>query len=99
MPVRTCVGCRRRADAAELTRVVRTPEASLATGRTLPGRGAWVCTGSLACLELARSRRAFDRALRASVAPDAVERLAHHLGWKDDGGRTGLVPPTEGARG
>jgi hypothetical protein len=58
-----------------------------------------VCTGSFACLDLARSRRAFERALRGSVTPDAVTRLADLLGWEEGGGPSGLVSPVEGARG
>jgi hypothetical protein len=40
--------------------------------RTLPGRGAWLCADSPACLEQALKRRALGRALRASVDVDAV---------------------------
>jgi predicted RNA-binding protein YlxR (DUF448 family) len=57
-------------------RVVRTPEGSLATGRTLPGRGAWLCAGSPACIEQAARRNALSWALRAPVAADAVRALA-----------------------
>ncbi len=56
----------------ELVRVVRRPDGSLATGRTLPGRGAWLCPGSAACVGSALRRRAFDRALRAPVTAEAV---------------------------
>ena len=38
----------------------------LTPGRTLPGRGAYTCR-DLECFELARSRRAFRRALRTDV--------------------------------
>jgi uncharacterized protein len=74
-PVRTCVGCRQRAPAAELLRVVVAPDS---TGhlvvpdprRRMPGRGAWLHpTG--ACVELAVRRRAFARALRVPVADPA----------------------------
>lgn len=56
-------------------RVVRTAEGDLAEGRTLPGRGAWLCDGSQACLDLAVRRRAFTRALRAAVDEAAVQRF------------------------
>jgi hypothetical protein len=58
-----------------------------------------VCTGSFACLEQARSSRAFERALRTRIVPDAVSRLAEHLGWEEGGGSSGLVSPVGGARG
>ena len=62
--VRTCVGCRQRAEASELLRVVLSdgvlvPDPS----RLLPGRGAHLHRDP-ACLELAERRRAFPRALR-----------------------------------
>ncbi len=49
-PVRTCVGCRRRAEQSELVRVTLA-----ATGRSRsgqgPGRGAWLCAGRPDCFE------------------------------------------------
>jgi len=63
-PIRTCIGCRVRADRADLLRVVAVdshvhpdPE------RRMPGRGAWLHPS---CLAVAESRRAFGRALRVS---------------------------------
>src|SRR3954467_6374350 len=67
--VRTCIGCRQRAEKRELLRVVA---GDRGVGREVipdpagraPGRGAHLhpTTG---CLELALRRRAFPRALRA----------------------------------
>jgi uncharacterized protein len=64
-PVRTCVGCRTRAAASGLLRVVAV-EGTLVPDprRRHPGRGAWVHP-DLGCLRLAERRRAFPRALRA----------------------------------
>ena len=59
----------------ELVRVVAGPGGGLATGRTLPGRGAWLCAGSPACIEAAERRKAFDRALRTTVHSRAVDDL------------------------
>jgi predicted RNA-binding protein YlxR (DUF448 family) len=72
---RTCIGCRRKAAPAHLVRVVRREDGRLEVGRTLPGRGAWLCAGSPACVETALRRRAFDRALRGPVDPRSVEGL------------------------
>jgi len=58
-----------------LTRIARRKDGSLAVGRTLPGRGAWLCAGSLRCFELAVRRRAFAKALRATVDEHEVERV------------------------
>jgi predicted RNA-binding protein YlxR (DUF448 family) len=56
-------------------RVVAAGEGSLAVSRTLPGRGAWLCAGSLPCFELAVRRNALSRALRTTVGPNSIERL------------------------
>ena len=75
-PIRTCVGCRRQAGQDELYRVVRGTDGSLLVGRTLPGRGAWLCAGSLRCVQRAADRNALSRALRAPVSPDVVLALS-----------------------
>src|SRR5207248_8656568 len=74
-PLRTCIGCRRTAPPGELERVVRRPDGTLTIGRGLPGRGAWLCAGSLSCVDLAARKRAFSRALRAEITPEAVTGL------------------------
>jgi len=74
VPLRTCVGCRRVRPQAELVRVVATPT-GVQVGRGLPGRGAWLCAGSSACVEEAVRRRSLARALRTQVGEEAVERL------------------------
>jgi predicted RNA-binding protein YlxR (DUF448 family) len=63
-PVRTCVGCRTRAPAAELLRVVAQDGVAVPDpSRRYPGRGAHLHRAA-ACLELAERRRALPRALR-----------------------------------
>jgi predicted RNA-binding protein YlxR (DUF448 family) len=69
-PVRTCVGCRTRAPAPELLRVVARDGVVLPDeGGREPGRGAHLHP-TVACLELAERRRAFARALRVEGALD-----------------------------
>lgn len=80
-----------------LVRVARAPDASgsagtMAVGRTLPGRGAWLCAGSEPCFDLAVRRRAFGRALRVSIDDDDVAALRARLG-------THFVPPGPAVRG
>ena len=72
--IRTCIGCRIRADCSLLLRVVaRDGEVLPDPSATLVGRGAWVHpTGE--CLESAAKRRAFGRALRVTEALDL-----HHV--------------------
>jgi predicted RNA-binding protein YlxR (DUF448 family) len=55
--------------------VVARPDGSLAFGRTLPGRGAWLCRGSIACFDAAARRKAFERALRTTVGSEALASL------------------------
>ena len=70
------MGCRQGAPQDELLRVVRTPDGDLEVGRTLPGRGAWLCAATpVPCLDLADRRRAWPRAFRAAVTSGAVARL------------------------
>ena len=82
-PVRTCVGCRARAAASELLRVVAGSDAE---GRPAlvpdpqyraPGRGAHLHPTS-ECWELAVRRRALPRALRSGTALDDTP-LADYL--------------------
>ncbi len=76
-----------------MVRVVRLGDGTLAPGRTLPGRGAWLCRDSMACLDAAQKRRAFERALRGPVAAGAVDGLRRALG-----GPTGRPGPDGSAR-
>jgi uncharacterized protein len=66
LPVRTCVGCGRRAPQSELLRFAAR-EGQLVPGRQEPGRGAYTCR-RLACFERAVARRAFNRVLRQTVS-------------------------------
>ncbi|HEV7726421.1 MAG TPA: YlxR family protein [Modestobacter sp.] len=94
IPVRTCVGCRRRAQVTELLRVVvrdggLTPD----PGRRLPGRGASLHPTE-ECLQAAARRRAFPRALRCSTALETgplesyVRRSVPDSAGRPPGGRT-----------
>jgi uncharacterized protein len=67
------VGCRRRAPAAELLRVVAQEGAVVPDpARRLPGRGAHLHP-VVECLDLAERRKAFPRALR--VPPPLITGL------------------------
>ncbi|GMA27773.1 YlxR family protein [Arenivirga flava] len=68
-PVRTCVGCRARAERSALVRIVAGAEGLVLDERAvLPGRGAWLHP-SRDCWERAISRRALGRALRTAADP------------------------------
>lgn len=74
-PVRTCVGCRRRAKQSELLRVIAEGE-NLVVDRLGAGRGAWIHQ-SKNCFELAITRLAFSRALRTKKQYDTAAVAAH----------------------
>jgi len=69
------VGCRRTTTPDSLLRITVAPDGHLRVGRTEPGRGAWLCAGSPACLERATRRGALSRALRREVPSGDIERL------------------------
>ncbi|MBU6278930.1 MAG: YlxR family protein [Actinomycetales bacterium] len=69
-PVRTCVGCRARAAASELLRVVAGDVSVIPDPQhRLAGRGAYIHL-QVGCLDLALRRRAWTRALRVAGALD-----------------------------
>ena len=77
--LRTCIGCRERADKATLVRVVAAKESTTTVvtpdlSRSLPGRGAHLHPTER-CLELATRRKAFGRALRVE-GPLDLSRLS-----------------------
>jgi len=76
-PIRTCVGCGRRAPQADLLRVRAAPDgsASVDLRGDRPGRGAWIHPDPR-CIDRARSRRALTRSLR--LTRDAGDRV-----WTD----------------
>jgi len=57
----------------------------MAEDRHGPGRGAWLCRDSPACLEAAVRRHGFDRAFGAAIDAAALAELHAHLGegWGD----------------
>jgi predicted RNA-binding protein YlxR (DUF448 family) len=82
-PVRTCVGCRTRAPAGDLLRVVAAGGAAVPDpARRLPGRGAHLHRDP-ACLALAERRRALPRALRVPGPLDTTA-VRDALGGVDD---------------
>jgi predicted RNA-binding protein YlxR (DUF448 family) len=71
-PIRTCVGCRTRAAASGLLRVVAVDGTLVPDPRRRhSGRGAWMHP-DIGCLRLAERRRAFPRALRSAGTLDTA---------------------------
>ena len=75
-PRRTCVGCRKKRQQAELLRVGADERGHLRldASRHAGGRGAYVCPRA-ACIEEACRRSAWSRALRRGVAREDAGRL------------------------
>jgi hypothetical protein len=75
-PVRTCVGCRGEAGKPGLIRVVRRAQGGAAIDLTgaAAGRGAYVHVDPT-CVNLARKRKALDRALRTQIQPELWTEL------------------------
>ena len=94
-PVRTCIGCRRRAAKRELLRLVAGTDAEGRVGSwfvavdpagTAPGRGAHLHPTD-ACLALAERKRAFTRALRHDAGVRgalSLDRVRQHLSTQHD---------------
>ena len=67
-PIRSCIGCGRKAPQGQLVRFAAV-DGQLVPGAGMPGRGAYTCR-RLPCFERAVSRRAFNRTLRKTVQID-----------------------------
>jgi predicted RNA-binding protein YlxR (DUF448 family) len=80
-PVRTCVGCRQRADKSSLLRLVVVGDVIVPDpGARLPGRGAYLHP-SQGCFDLAQRRRALARALRVP-GPLGTGPVSEYLGGR-----------------
>ncbi len=62
---------------SELFRCVLDPDGMAQASRVAPGRGAWLC--GLSCLDLAISRKGFERAWRTKLDDTALAGLAAEL--------------------
>jgi uncharacterized protein len=74
VPMRTCAACRQVRPKRSLTRIVRTPDGTVAidpTGKAA-GRGTYVCDAE-ACREPRRLAEAVNRALGAAVEPGSLQ--------------------------
>jgi predicted RNA-binding protein YlxR (DUF448 family) len=77
--VRTCLGCRERAERSTLLRIIaRDGEVVVDMSAKLFGRGAWVHP-TAECVEASIKRKAIGRALRSNVFLDTRQLLTHVL--------------------
>ena len=84
IPERTGVGCRQRRPQVALVRCVLGADGRARVDRTGAGRGAWLCAPPQECFGLALRRKAFQRAWRRPVGPDALAELGRELGVPGD---------------
>lgn len=75
-PVRTCVACRQEAVKHLLLRLVAGASGGVVLDRAgrLPGRGAYLHPQP-GCVDLARRRRALERALKSAPSKDLWQEL------------------------
>ncbi|MDZ7576607.1 MAG: YlxR family protein [Candidatus Nanopelagicales bacterium] len=96
VPVRTCVGCRRRGNQSDLLRAVARGSDLIPddSGRQ-PGRGAYLHP-DLECLALAERRRAWTRALRVTgpLSSDALGQVLRQKTAVDRRRRRDELPMT-----
>jgi uncharacterized protein len=78
-PVRTCIGCRERAEKWQLLRIVASEGAVAVDDRQmLPGRGAYLHPRP-GCLEQALKRRSLGRALRSEIDGQRAAVMIRHF--------------------
>ncbi len=54
-------------------------EGSIDVGAPSCGRGAWLCAGSVECVELAVRAKSFRRAFRQDIPAETVERVRESI--------------------
>jgi predicted RNA-binding protein YlxR (DUF448 family) len=79
-PIRTCIGCRKKATKWELVRIVRdeSGRVSVDESRKNPGRGAYVCLNPQ-CIELALAPKKLNKVLKTNLELKEIESLKQVL--------------------
>jgi predicted RNA-binding protein YlxR (DUF448 family) len=80
IPERQCLGCNEHKPKAELLRVVRTPEGTVALDfkGKMNGRGAYICK-DLACLKKARKSGRIARSLECEIPEEVFDTMEREL--------------------
>lgn len=80
IPERRCLGCNEHKPKAELLRVVRTPEGTVALdfGGRMNGRGAYICH-DLACLRKARKSGRIGKSLECEIPEEVFDTMEKEL--------------------
>lgn len=80
IPMRQCLGCREKKPKAELIRIVRSPEGTVALdlkGKA-PGRGAYICHSS-DCLKRVLKTKVLERMLSVKITDDLAQSLQREM--------------------
>ena len=90
IPIRTCVGCRKRRPKSEMVRL--TAGGADGGGRAHPGRGVYLCPDAT-CIEKGLGRSDVRKRLGASCIAETLESLATVTGTENhiDGPHPGRV--------
>jgi len=86
IPMRMCIGCREKRPKRELIRVVRDTQGNVRidpTGKA-SGRGAYLCPGSVKCLERAVKSKMLERNLEVTVDTSLYGELERQIRQTDD---------------
>ena len=80
IPERQCLGCNEHKPKAELLRVVRTPEGTVALDfkGKMNGRGAYICKDP-ACLKKARKSGRIARSLECEIPEEVFDTMEREL--------------------
>jgi predicted RNA-binding protein YlxR (DUF448 family) len=80
-PQRSCLVCRRKRPQLELLRIARSPSGEVRVDPRggADGRGAYVCRDDRGCREGLTGKGALARALRTTLQPDDLARLAREI--------------------
>jgi len=85
--MRTCIGCREVRPARALVRCRLDASGTRAflgdAASRQAGRGAWLCAGSVECVDSAAARRAFARAWKCTVGAEVIDSIRR--GMERDG--------------
>lgn len=81
IPERRCLGCNEHKPKAELLRVVRTPEGTVALDfkGKMNGRGAYICK-DLGCLKKARKSGRIEKSLECTIPEEVYDTMEKELG-------------------
>ncbi len=76
MPVRTCIGCKKRYGVGNLDRIsFAEPDVLTVGGAKGTGKGAWVCAGNEACLEKALRSEILSKRFGKKISFSVVRHM------------------------